>query len=102
MSWKKKSASNNYFHAAGEGTELAEGNDEVVEDIAHPVVGSDHGTLAEAVHGLLHDHDIRTLVEDEREGGHRRTPDQRKEVVVEQAVGSVDEFTFFHTSSASE
>lgn len=88
--------------AAGEGAELAERDDEVVEDVAHPVVSGDHGTLAEAIHGLLHNHRIWTLVEDERESGHRRAPDQREEIVVEQAIGSVDEFTLLYTASASK
>lgn len=80
-----------YLCGAGECAELAEGDDEVVEDVAHGVVGGDGGTAPEAVHGPLHVPPLTTPVQDKGEGSHRGAPRQREQVVVEQAPAHTHE-----------
>ena len=66
------------FRGTGQHGELAEA-DEVVQDVAHDIVGGDHGHLGEPVHGLSLDLMLAALV---GERGHGRAPGEDKQIVV--------------------
>lgn len=69
--------------------ELAQRNDDVVEDITHHVVGGDLSALAEAVYGLLNDGELETLVVDERERRDGLTPHDVENLLIVGAGGRV-------------
>ena len=72
-----------------EGRELAQGDDDVVEHVAHHVVGGHLGALAETVDGLLDDAELVALVVDERERRDGLAPHDVEYVLVVGAGGRV-------------
>ncbi len=83
-----------YLSSRQESSKLAQSDGQVVENVAHPVVSSNHGTLAETLERLGDQRAVVGAVERVAEGGNDGSPDQREEVVVKDTRGCVHESTF--------
>eukprot|EP01137_Pigoraptor_chileana_P001268 Opistho-2@38657 len=62
--------------------EFAEGNDEVIKHIAQPIVARYDSALAESGNGALHNNLVHRRLKDIRDGGDRRTPREKKHILV--------------------